>query len=145
MTRFSLLFVIVALCFVCMQMCDAVDFIKPNPNVTVHIISGVQNTPKPLECHCQSKDDDLGVHKIKMGYEFYWVFSPNILHTTLYFCHFYWGSKNVRFDVYDTNLDNLCRKAGLIIAPYDCYWLVRPDGFYLSNNRRNFVKRHGWA
>lgn len=145
MTRFSLLFVIVALCCVCMQTSDAFPFIEPNPKVTVHIISGVPNTPKPLECRCQSGDDDLGMHKINMRDEFYWEFSPNIGFTTHLFLPFLLGAEQVRFDVYNKSLDHLCKKAGPTVKPYDCYWLVKPDGFYLSNDDKNYAKMNGWA
>ncbi|KAG5524852.1 hypothetical protein RHGRI_031504 [Rhododendron griersonianum] len=42
---------------------------------------------------CQSKDDDMGTRTTKYREDFHWRFVPNVWGKTLYFCHFYWGSK----------------------------------------------------
>lgn len=109
--------------------------------VVVHIISRV---PGPLRFRCQSGDDDLGNHTISNGQEYKWKFSPNIFRTTLFFCHFYWNSKDKSFNVYDMkNIDVDCDSK----ASFDlqCYWEGRPEGFYLSNDNQTWQKRNGWA
>ncbi|KAG5520751.1 hypothetical protein RHGRI_033362 [Rhododendron griersonianum] len=63
-------------------------------DVGVHIISGVPNNPTPLWARCQSKDDDLGMQRINNGQSFSWKFTTNVWGSTLFLCHFYWGSHN---------------------------------------------------
>ncbi|KAL6994673.1 hypothetical protein U1Q18_047411, partial [Sarracenia purpurea var. burkii] len=93
--------------------------------VTIHIIDRVPNNPTTLTVHCQSKDNDIGTHVLSTGQEFAWTFKPDILGTTLYFCHFYWGSKDTSFDVYNRkHIDPECQKLG---GFRDCYWEARTD------------------
>ncbi|KAL7224876.1 hypothetical protein ACSBR1_026200 [Camellia fascicularis] len=92
----------------------------------VHVISKVPNNPSPLVVRCQSKTTDFGNHTLYTDQEFYWKFSPNIFGRTLYFCHFYSGSKNKIIDVYNQDIDGLCDNNDLV----ECYWQASPDGFY---------------
>ena len=78
----------------------------------------------------KSKDDDLGTHTLRTGQEFNWEFTPNFFGRTLFFCHFYWDTKDKSFAVFDNRLSYLCSKT----FNSNCYWVVKPDGFYLSNN-----------
>ena len=142
MTRFFLPLVIVTCHLLCTQMlCEqqAFQFFR---SVEVHIISGVPNTPKPLRFRCQSKDDDLGEHTLNTGQEFNWKFSPNILGTTLFFCHFYWNSKDRSFAVYDDRLRDLCSDS----FKSQCYWVAKPDGFYLSKDNKSIGRKiNNWT
>ncbi|CAL5419849.1 unnamed protein product [Camellia sinensis] len=100
------------------------------PTYEVHIINDLPtNSHFFLLVRCQSKDDDFGMHKLESGEEFYWRFKPNIIKTTLFFCHFYWDTKDAIFNVYDRKLDDdYCCKFNT------CYWSVRDDGFYFSGD-----------
>ena len=113
-----------------------------NIKVTVHIINRLPNNPTALSLRCQSKDDDFGMHTLYNGQEFHWTFKPNIFETTLYFCHFYWGSEDKSFAVYDRRLSYHCKS---IDIQYDCYWEARADGFYLSGDNQSWKKINNWT
>ncbi|GFP91820.1 hypothetical protein PHJA_001326000 [Phtheirospermum japonicum] len=85
------------------------------------------NSP-PLKIHCASKDDDLGNHTIYSGDGFNWTFCENLFHTTLYFCHLWWGSrwgsKQKAFDVFKETLVEVKR--------LHFYWHAFPDGIYFT-------------
>ncbi|KAH7834165.1 hypothetical protein Vadar_013316 [Vaccinium darrowii] len=109
---------------------------------TVFIVSAVSNNPKPLRIHCQSGDDDLGFHDIKSGENFNWSFRLNLISSTRYYCHFWWDSKEKSFDVfYYETVALKCQRPG----PFTCVWIVRPEGFYLSNGNATWYKEYDWA
>lgn len=111
-------------------------------DVGVHIISGVPNNPTPLWARCQSKDNDLGMQRINNGQSFSWKFTTNVWGTTLFFCHFYWGSHNTTiFEVYNAKIGDKCWNGTI---HYNCYWVARPDGFYFSNDNKSWEKIHNW-
>ncbi|WKA06274.1 hypothetical protein VitviT2T_024183 [Vitis vinifera] len=72
--------------------------------------------------HCQSKDDDLGVHVLPFKDSFEWSFKPNFLVlTTLFFCKIQWQDKVMSFDSYREARDiEDCGKF--------CYWDITPNG-----------------
>ncbi|KAL7177393.1 hypothetical protein ACSBR2_030700 [Camellia fascicularis] len=113
------------------------------PTYEVHIINDLPtNSHFFLLVRCQSKDDDFGMHKLESGEEFCWRFKPNIIKTTLFFCHFYWDTKDAIFNVYDRKLDDdYCYKFNT------CYWSVRDDGFYFSgdNTAVGFLAFEGYS
>ncbi|KAL6962101.1 hypothetical protein U1Q18_037055 [Sarracenia purpurea var. burkii] len=114
---------------------------------TVHIIDQVPNNPTPLTLRCQSKDDDIGTHTLYTGQEIKWSFKLNPFGRTLFFCHFYWGSKDTSFTVYDKRIRDDCRRLGGIAAPraFDvCYWEARTDGFYVSGDTIQWEKINNW-
>ncbi|XP_058217280.1 S-protein homolog 5-like [Rhododendron vialii] len=89
----------------------------------IHIISRVPNNPSPLRVRCQSKDTDFGMHTLYEGQEFVWFFNRAL--TTLYFCHFYWGSKDRSFAVYDLRIFvNYCAYED---DKDHCKWEARPN------------------
>ncbi|KAL6971196.1 hypothetical protein U1Q18_030877 [Sarracenia purpurea var. burkii] len=108
---------------------------------TLHVINRLPNTPTPLTLRCQSKDNDIGRHILYNGQELKWSFYPNAFFTTLFFCHFYWGSKDTSFAVYDSRLANDCEK---LSSGRDCYWEARIDGFYLSGDTKQWEKINNW-
>ena len=136
MSKFILPLVIVTFFFVCVQ-AQAFSFYAP---AVVHIISRVPDNPGPLQCRCQSKDDDFGLHTISNGQEFSWKFSPNLIQSTLYFCHFYWNSKDKSFVVYDKNIGHHYGD-----KKNNFYWEVKPDGFYQANHDKMYMKKFDWA
>lgn len=97
----------------------------------VHVINKLSSDSPQLKIHCQSKNDDLGDHYPVVNEDFNWSFCHDVFGQTLYFCHFWWDSKDKVFDVFDNryycvdnpdrpNLTNICK------------WEVRFDGFYLQ-------------
>lgn len=109
----------------------------------VRIIDRVPNQPSLLRVRCQSKNDDLGLRTLYQGQSFNWFFNPRgFIDNTLFFCHFYWGSKQKIFNVYDKNIEkDYCDHV------YDktyCYWEARPDGFYVNSDSTPWIKITDW-
>jgi len=100
----------------------------------VHIFSWLPDNTDLLEFRCQSKDDDLGYHKLHVGEGYYWKFKDNFFGNTLFFCHFYWQKKEKVFDVFNKDIECNIVAFG---TTHKCYWLVKADGFYLSNYKAN--------
>ncbi|KAI4321699.1 hypothetical protein MLD38_035049 [Melastoma candidum] len=89
---------------------------------TVVLINGVNDL---ITLHCQSKEDDLGLHVVLKGQSWEFSFSPNFLSTTLYYCSFQWGGGATRyFDVYKQSRD-----FGYSKIP----WLVKTTAFAFVN------------
>lgn len=87
---------------------------------------------KNVTLHCQSKDNDLGVHNIEDGDEFGWDFSDNVTGTTLFFCDLEWESvQQYHFDAYDFGRD--------IVRCYTgCAWLISAEGIYGFNGQTGY-------
>ena len=130
---FCLVFVLLLFnisCTICQS--DKIHFTQ---GVSVHIINGLPSNNNPLNFRCQSKDDDLGYHTLLVGEEYYWEFHLNFfIPNTLFFCHFYWQSKDKSFDVFDGLMKfPSCNHPSL--HDIKCFWLVKADGFYFSEHR----------
>ena len=76
-----------------------------------------------LKIHCQSKDNDLGIHNLTFHNTFRWKFKSNaFVANTEFYCSMWWGNKSGSFDVYKaTRDDDKCK---------DCKWSIRIDGAY---------------
>nr|XP_009800927.1 PREDICTED: uncharacterized protein LOC104246751 [Nicotiana sylvestris] len=100
---------------------------------TVAIHNFLPNDNPPLYFHCASGDDDLGYHSLAALGQFSWSFRPNmwLWARTIFFCHFWWGSKNKAFVVYN-DFDYCVHSANVPKTTY-CQWTVETDGIYLSN------------
>lgn len=97
----------------------------------VHVINKLPSNSSHLKIHCASGDDNLGYHYLSDNQEFNWSFCQAIAWTTLYFCHFWWNSKNKVFDVFNNPVH--CVEDGkLPKITTQCAWVVKPDGFYLG-------------
>ncbi|OIT04436.1 hypothetical protein A4A49_65234, partial [Nicotiana attenuata] len=97
----------------------------------VHIINKLPSRSSKLEIHCASKDNDLGYHNLTTNQDFNWSFCETFLNKTLFFCHFWWGLKEKKFDVF--NDPYTCVKgSGNPNVLTNCKWEVRKDGFYLE-------------
>lgn len=109
----------------------------------VHVINGL---PDSLIIHCASKDDDFGFKRLNVQENFHWYFHRNIWLTTMYFCHFWWSSKSVSFEVFNYTISEDCRFDQLNIDRNRCVWLVQKDGFYFGNQYplQNIQKIHDW-
>lgn len=109
----------------------------------VHIVNALPNN---LTIHCASKDDDLGFHNLTDGADFTWRFCANLFGKTLFFCHFWWQSKEQMFDVFNKEMAKKC-SCGYQMGNL-CYWNIRADGFYFSKDYKPFpegyVKEYEW-
>ncbi|OIT07526.1 hypothetical protein A4A49_63175, partial [Nicotiana attenuata] len=98
----------------------------------IHVINKLPSGSPQLQIHCASKDDDLGYNNVAIDEDFNWSFCETWFDRTLFFCHFWWGSQNKAFNVFDNAY--YCVKydgANINVLNY-CKWEVRPDGFYLE-------------
>ncbi|KAJ4966759.1 hypothetical protein NE237_018925 [Protea cynaroides] len=73
-----------------------------------------------LTVHCQSKDDDLGVHQLAYNTSFDWGFNDNWWGTTLFYCHIEWLHGKKDFDAYNA------RKQQCV----ECWWTAKTDALY---------------
>ncbi|KAH6760416.1 hypothetical protein C2S52_009110 [Perilla frutescens var. hirtella] len=87
------------------------------------VVNSLPKNSSPLKLHCASGDDDLGYHNLTVGQTFHWSFCQSFLDNTLYFCHFWWGKKQVAFDVFNPHLKS---------ATHVSVWAARTDGIYHS-------------
>lgn len=107
-------------------------------SVEVNVINGLPNNNNPLVVHCKSKNDDLGKRTLYNGQGFDWKFKPSIWGNSLFFCHFWWGAKDTRIDVYNEDK----------IPKGNCFWKAKEDGLYFSNHMPMFPnewqKKYDW-
>ncbi|OIT38472.1 hypothetical protein A4A49_61803 [Nicotiana attenuata] len=111
----------------------------------VHVLNNLPaNTPQ-LKFHCASGDDDLGYHYPAIRTDFSWNFCGAFY--TLFFCHFWWGDKDLSFNVF--NDVSRCVKDGKGFVPSDthkCLWKVQDDGVYLGyfdeHAKENIYKKY---
>ncbi|GFQ06211.1 hypothetical protein PHJA_002765100 [Phtheirospermum japonicum] len=102
------------------------------------VLSKLPANSPPLRIRCQSGDRDLGSHRLATDHAFSYKFCSNF--RTLYFCHVYWNGKDKAFDVFRHNwTDQRCADAV-------CYWEVRSDGIYRSDNfpPKTITKAYDW-
>ncbi|KAM3249500.1 hypothetical protein T459_14254 [Capsicum annuum] len=97
----------------------------------VHVINKLPSNSSNLKIHCAAGDDERGNHYLAANQEFDWSFCQGFAWTTLYFCHFWWNSKDKVFDVYNDPVH--CVNDGkLPKLTTQCAWVVKADGFYLG-------------
>ncbi|KAL3520643.1 hypothetical protein ACH5RR_018792 [Cinchona calisaya] len=93
----------------------------------VHIVNGLPDNTNLLTIHVFSGDDDLGFHDLHVNDDYEWHFRTVLPGVTEFFGHFWWAGKEGGFSVYNDDLAyDHCQT-------YVCYWLVKPDGFYIAN------------
>ncbi|GFQ08782.1 hypothetical protein PHJA_003022200 [Phtheirospermum japonicum] len=107
--------------------------------ITVYVVNNLPSNSPLLDLRCQSGDDDLGNKTLRVNENFHWTFCQNFFGRTLFFCHFYWGSKQRVFTVFKTNPFK-----GSYVTHY---WLAKKDGFYFSNDNvtQTFTKKYDWS
>lgn len=103
---------------------------------TLYITNNVESD---IVVHIKSTDHDLGNHTIHFNDVYSWTFCQKIIGTH-FTGDFYWGSKHQSLALIDRELIFKCRQK--IFGDDDCYWLVRPDGFYVSASNKPFP--YGW-
>lgn len=55
----------------------------------------------------------------------------HVLVRTLFFCHFWWGTKDNVFDVFN-DPENCIHEGQVPDYSKTCVWVVKSDGFYLA-------------
>ncbi|RHN45797.1 putative plant self-incompatibility S1 [Medicago truncatula] len=115
--KFSILIIVVILAFEAREITAGLY-----SRVTVTIINGVQKDPYPTDItlHCQSKQDDLGFHILKLEESYVFSFKPRFPTGTLFFCSFTWKESPQRhyIDIYDFKRDK-CK---------NCTWRMNKGG-----------------
>ncbi|AES75124.1 putative plant self-incompatibility S1 [Medicago truncatula] len=56
-----------------------------------------------MTLHCQSGDDDLGVHLLDPYEHFGWHFNISLFYTTLFYCSVKWNDELHHFDAFIAN------------------------------------------
>ena len=113
--------------------------VKFFPFSKTHVrLTNVLGPRSSLTIHCQSKDDDLGVHVLPYNCSFEWSFHPNYLVlSTLFFCKIQWQAKLTSFDIYRESRDLYgCNKY--------CYWNVIPMGPCLLKHEGGYDFCYYW-
>lgn len=105
----------------------------------VYIINNL-GEPNILTVHCQSKDDDLGIHNIPYGRNFNWKFNINFTRNTLFYCDMNWGNVKGHFDIFVAKRDlHRC-------VDDKCYWRVDRDALYLYiREKDDYVLQYKWT
>lgn len=107
----------------------------------IHVTNKLPQNSAKLKIHCQSKNNDLGFHTLASEQDFHWSFCENLLPNTLFFCHFWWGSKKqTSLQVFNSEWKENC------YTGY-CYWQARADGIYMSKvstDLNSFKKFKDW-
>ncbi|KAL3627740.1 hypothetical protein CASFOL_029103 [Castilleja foliolosa] len=96
--------------------------------IYIHVVNNLPSNSQQLKLRCQSADDDLGYHTLSINQEFEWSFCENVVGSTLFFCHLYWGSKQRVFDVFRSNMFVRSRHT-------QYYWVAKSDGIYSSHSK----------
>ncbi|KAK1435383.1 hypothetical protein QVD17_01144 [Tagetes erecta] len=96
--------------------------------------------------HCQSREDDLGVHVLNFSnLEYGWKFCENAIESTLFNCRF-WRSNSIdhqTFPVFNRTLFRFCDQR--FTDSNTCHWGIKSDGFYLFDNHGQvWLKQYDW-
>ncbi|XP_020220440.1 self-incompatibility protein S1 [Cajanus cajan] len=91
-----------------------------------------------VNLHCRSKDDDLGLHVLRLGEQQVWSFRDNIFRTTLFWCTMDAKNKEYQFEIYRAKTDRTCTS--------QCFRSLREDGAYFWNQPLQlWEKRISWS
>jgi hypothetical protein len=103
------------------------------PRYHLHILNGL-SPDKILLVHCQSKNNDLGVHNIPVNSEFDWSFRTNAWGTTLFWCYLAPDDhSHADFNAFQDKekITDSCDGNG------NCCWIAKDDGVYLRDFPKN--------
>ncbi|PWA97902.1 plant self-incompatibility S1 [Artemisia annua] len=105
----------------------------------VYITNGIEDN---IAVHVSKRGgEDLGNHTLAFNQEFDWKFGV-VLFRTYYSGEFWWRSKHVTISVFNRFVFDTCFDLN-IFAVQRCYWMVKPEGFYI--NVRNHTFADGWS
>lgn len=97
------------------------------PQWDIFVISAIPNN---IVVHIKSGDDDLGNHTIPFNENYTWSFCDRFVGQTVFYSYFWWGSRFKSLDLFNKNIEHICFLYNM--HNQHCYWLVKPDGFYVS-------------
>ncbi|XP_047335798.1 S-protein homolog 6-like [Impatiens glandulifera] len=109
----------------------------------IQVINGFRNNSSlPLVIWCTSGDqDDMGGRALQEGDDFGWRVKAGFLRASSHFiCTLKWDDKRKRFDAFKVERDS--HRCGPLRK---CFWLVKEDGFYFSNDGENWMKDFSWS
>lgn len=108
----------------------------------IHIINGfTNNSSLPLIVWCSSDDDsgDIGGRALQERDDFSWSVETKFWKNTMYFCTMKLDQKRRKFQAFHGNRDvQRCNPTN------HCFWLVKEDGFYFSNDEIYWQKDFSW-
>ncbi|KAL7081322.1 hypothetical protein ACP275_14G032700 [Erythranthe tilingii] len=108
----------------------------------VRIINGFSNNSSlPLVVWCVSHDSgDIGGRALQERDDYSWTVKINpFWGSSRFVCTMKWDEKTKKFEVFRASRDKYrCGECG------ECFWLVKEDGFYFSNNGINWIKNFPW-
>ncbi|KAL8258535.1 hypothetical protein R6Q59_026488 [Mikania micrantha] len=100
---------------------------------TVYITNTLNDA---IVVHIKSTDHDLGNHTIPSNGVYSWTFCQKIIGSHFH-GYFWWGSRYQNLALIDKELMILCRDDSEIADQF-CYWMVVPDGFFVSGTNYTF-------
>ncbi|KAL8201750.1 hypothetical protein R6Q57_010897 [Mikania cordata] len=110
---------------------------------TVYITNALNDA---IVVHIKSTDHDLENHTIPSNGVYSWTFCQKIIGSHFH-GYFWWGTRYQNLALIDKELMILCRDDSEIADQF-CYWMVVPDGFFVSGTNYtfpdNWVKKKGW-
>ena len=129
-------FLWVIISIVMLQTCSALPF----QQWSVKVVNSMKHGG-PLYLRCQSADNDLGVHNLRPGQNFFWKFRENISSTTMFWCYMRSKYGFIAREVFWTNnfYSWISYRCG---RNKDCVWSVRDDGTYLQDDADNGTFMH---
>ncbi|XP_059630373.1 S-protein homolog 74-like [Cornus florida] len=104
----------------------------------VRIVNGfTNNSSLPLVIWCSSKDGEMGGRALQEGDDFGWTFKTKYFWDTssVFSCTMKWDQKRKSFNALQVG-HHWERK---------CFWVVKEDGFYFSNDDLNWKKLFSWS
>lgn len=118
-----------------------------NPVINEIFVNNITRSTPPLNVHCLSRDDDLGVRTLKPGDKFDFSFHENFMSTTHFYCMVKWGRNSSTFDVYYKK-KSLCYYKFFKLTDLYCTWLVEDYAIYLAKVKnpspKDFVFAYTW-
>lgn len=108
----------------------------------VCVVNGfTNNSSLALVIWCSSQSKDLGGRALQAGDDFSWSLRTRTWGAaTLFHCTMKWDQRRTRFEAFQVQRDSQrCAPSRT------CFWLVKEDGFYFSNDQVNWKKDFSWS
>ncbi|KAG8372785.1 hypothetical protein BUALT_Bualt12G0103000 [Buddleja alternifolia] len=108
----------------------------------IRIINGfTNNSSMPLIVWCSSQDNgDMGGRALQEHDDYSWTVKTGFyMRSCPFVCTVKWDKKRKKFEAFGVGVDrDRCGACG------QCFWLVKEDGFYFSNDGVNWIKDFPW-
>lgn len=127
---------------ICTQVMLQINFmplVAGGKNFEIYITNELKPGAQPVTFRCQEKGFDYGTKVLQQRQTFGFNFETELFLKKLIFCHFYWTTYQITFDLFSERID---RKSGHV-----CFWEIREDGFYRRCEGKPpvWVKMHDWS